>query len=44
MRTIEEIVTSTTTSGQTGPMNNDNKGVLHTSQSSRSGASPPDAV
>ena len=38
----DETPTDTTTPGQSGPWSTDN--ILHTPQSSRIGASPPDAV
>ena len=42
---LNGTLTGTTILGQRRPgQSNDNKGVLHMSQNSRTGASPPDAV
>ena len=41
---IDGILTGTTTPSKSGPWNNDNEGVLHIPQSSRTGASPSVAV
>ena len=37
-------LTDTITLGQNGPLSNDNKGVLHTPQISRTGVTPSDAI
>ena len=44
MRSKDKTLTGTTTPSQSGPESNGNEGVLHTPQSSRDRASPPDAI
>ena len=41
---LDMTLTSSTTLSPSGPGSNDNKGILHISQSFRTGASPSDAL
>ena len=44
MQLIDSTLSGASTPGQSGPGSNDNEGVLHIPQNSRTGASPSDGL